>query len=98
MRRVSGDAASGGSAASGRFPIEDVTPAVAGGAYPAKAVIGEHVPISAVAYREGHDALGCSVAWRGPAGDKRPVRMTPADDGTGRWHASIQPDAIGEWE
>ena len=42
----------------GRFPIEDVTPAVACGRYPAKAVVGELVPVSAVSYREGHDALG----------------------------------------
>ena len=28
----------------GRFPIEDISPTVDGGAYPAKAVVGEHVP------------------------------------------------------
>src|SRR5947209_4161024 len=55
----------------GRFPIEDVTPCVACGRYPAKAVVGELVPISAVSYREGHATLGVNVVWQGPDG---PVR------------------------
>ena len=54
----------------GRFPIEDVTPSVSGGRYPAKAVVGELVPVAAVSYREGHNALGVNVVWRGPAGAK----------------------------
>ena len=45
----------------GRFPIEDVSPVVACGRYPAKAVVGDIVPVSARAYREGHDALGCML-------------------------------------
>src|SRR5215475_11277184 len=99
MPRASSDPTSlGVSVADGRIPIEDVTPTVSDGAYPAKAVVGEHVPISAVAYREGHDALGCSVTWRGPNGERRPVRMSGGDPGTGRWHATIQPDAVGAWE
>ena len=47
----------------GRFPIEDVTPAVSCGRSPAKAVVGEVLPVSAVSYREGHDALGVNVGW-----------------------------------
>jgi starch synthase (maltosyl-transferring) len=91
-------ASRGGSVSQRRFPIEDIRPTIDGGAYPAKAVVGEHVPISAVVYREGHDALGCVVTWRGPDGERPAARMTAADDGTGRWHATIQPDAVGAWE
>src|SRR4051794_33755100 len=40
----------------GRFLIEDVSPSVMCGRYPAKAVVGELVPVSARAYREGHDS------------------------------------------
>jgi starch synthase (maltosyl-transferring) len=81
-----------------RFPIEDVTPCVAGGRYPAKAVVGELVPVSALAYREGHDALGVQVAWTGPDGVDRPVRrMSPGETGSDRWHGAIQPDATGTW-
>ncbi|MEV0005036.1 maltotransferase domain-containing protein [Micromonospora sp. NPDC050980] len=82
----------------GRFPIEDVSPVVACGRYPAKAVVGEVVPVSARAYREGHDALGCNVVWLGPDGTARPfTRMRPGEPGQDRWHATICPDAVGEW-
>ncbi|MEO3816034.1 alpha-1,4-glucan--maltose-1-phosphate maltosyltransferase [Plantactinospora sp. B24E8] len=80
----------------GRIPIEDVTPSVACGRYPAKAVVGELVPVGATAYREGHAAMGCQVAWWGPDGEPRPVvRMRPGTDD--RWYATISPDVVGEW-
>jgi starch synthase (maltosyl-transferring) len=82
----------------GRIPVEDIRPTVHGGTHPAKAVVGEHVPVTAVVYREGHDALGCAITWRGPNGAQRPARMSPTDGGAGRWLATIQPDAAGEWE
>ncbi|MFI9526803.1 alpha-1,4-glucan--maltose-1-phosphate maltosyltransferase [Micromonospora rosaria] len=82
----------------GRFPIEDVSPTVSCGRYPAKAVVGEVVPVSARAYREGHDALGCNVVWLGPDGAARPfTRMRPGEPGQDRWHATIVPDAVGDW-
>ncbi|WP_319458466.1 alpha-1,4-glucan--maltose-1-phosphate maltosyltransferase [Micromonospora sp. RTP1Z1] len=82
----------------GRFPIEDVSPVVSCGRYPAKAVVGEIVPVSARAYREGHDALGCNVVWLGPDGAARPyTRMRPGEPGQDRWHATIRPDAVGDW-
>ncbi|MFC6023035.1 alpha-1,4-glucan--maltose-1-phosphate maltosyltransferase [Plantactinospora solaniradicis] len=82
----------------GRIPIEDVTPSVSCGRYAAKAVVGELVPVSARSYREGHAAMGCQVAWRGPDGVDRPVvRMRPGPDFDDRWHGSIRPDAVGEW-
>jgi starch synthase (maltosyl-transferring) len=83
---------------SGRFPIEDVTPVVDGGRYPAKAVVGEAMPVSALAYREGHDALGCTVIWCGPDGKEHPpARMTAGEAGSDRWHTTIRPDEVGEW-
>jgi starch synthase (maltosyl-transferring) len=82
----------------GRFPIEDVTPSVAGGRYPAKAVVGEHVPVAAVAYREGHGMLGCNVVWRGPDGVEQPfTRMEPGEPGLDQWQATIRPDVVGHW-
>ncbi|RKN35410.1 alpha-1,4-glucan--maltose-1-phosphate maltosyltransferase [Micromonospora musae] len=82
----------------GRFPIEDVSPVVSCGRYPAKAVVDELVPVTARAYREGHDALGCNVVWRGPDGATRPfTRMRPCEPGQDRWHATIRPDAVGDW-
>jgi starch synthase (maltosyl-transferring) len=82
----------------GRFPIEDVTPSVSCGRYPAKAVVGELVPVSAVSYREGHNALGVNVVWQGPDGQSEPfTRMRPGTPGLDQWHAVIKPDVVGRW-
>ena len=82
----------------GRLPIENVTPQVSCGEFPAKAVVGEQVPIGARSYREGHDALGCNVLWAGPDGVPRPfTRMRPGEPGLDLWHATIEPDAVGMW-
>jgi starch synthase (maltosyl-transferring) len=79
-----------------RIPIEDVRPPVDCREYASKAVVGEIVPISAVAYREGHDAIGVNVVWRGPDGRARAfTRMDPDFDDV--WRAVIRPDAEGEW-
>ncbi|GIL28310.1 alpha-1,4-glucan--maltose-1-phosphate maltosyltransferase [Actinocatenispora comari] len=82
----------------GRIPIEAVSPVVDCGRAPAKAVVGEWVTVSATVYREGHDALGCAVVWRSPAGLKQPfTRMTEVESGTDRWAAPIRPDLMGRW-
>ncbi|MCP2167015.1 alpha-1,4-glucan--maltose-1-phosphate maltosyltransferase [Goodfellowiella coeruleoviolacea] len=81
---------------SGRLGIDDVSPVVSCGRYPAKAVVGEHVPVSAVVWREGHDAVAATVSWRGPADRvNRQTRM--AERGEDHWVAAIVPDAEGEW-
>lgn len=82
----------------GRITIEDVSPRVECGRYPAKAVVGELVPIAATAYREGHQAIGCQVVWRGPDGRTAPfTRMRPGPPGGDRWYAQIRPDVVGRW-
>jgi starch synthase (maltosyl-transferring) len=82
---------------SGRLGIDDVSPLVDCGRYPAKAVVGEHVPIQATVWREGHDAVASTVAWRGPAdGTARQTRMTP-DAEPDRFSAVIVPDTEGLW-
>jgi starch synthase (maltosyl-transferring) len=82
----------------GRLGIDDVTPTVSCGRYPAKAVVGEHVPVTATVWREGHDAVAATVVWRGP-GDRtaRQTRMTELDDGLDHFAATIVPDAEGFW-
>ncbi|WP_309110633.1 maltotransferase domain-containing protein [Saccharothrix sp.] len=83
---------------SGRIYVEDVTPVVAAGRYPAKAVVGEHVPVTAAVWREGHDAAGATVVWRGPD-DRvaRHTRLALVDPGADRWSAAIAPDSPGPW-
>ncbi len=48
----------------GRIGIDDVEPVVSGGRFPAKAVVGEVVPVSATVWREGHDAVAATLVVR----------------------------------
>ena len=45
-----------------------VSPVIEGGAYPAKAAVGESIPIRAQVFREGHDAVNASVVLTDPDG------------------------------
>ena len=85
-------------AVSGRIAIDDVTPAVSCGKYPSKAVIGEHVPIAATVWREGHDAVAATVVWGGP-GDVvgQQIQMRPGQPGTDRFLATVVADRTGCW-
>ncbi|PRY41244.1 alpha-1,4-glucan--maltose-1-phosphate maltosyltransferase [Umezawaea tangerina] len=78
-----------------RIAVEDVTPVVR---RPAKAVVGEHVPVRAVVWREGHDAVGATLVWRGPHDEQeRATRMAPGPEGSDTHLADVVPDAPGEW-
>ncbi len=48
----------------GRIGIDDVAPVVSGGRFPAKAVVGEVVPVCATVWREGHDAVSATLVVR----------------------------------
>ena len=48
----------------GRIGIDDVAPVVSAGRYPAKAVVGEVVPVRATVWREGHDAVSATLVVR----------------------------------
>nr|WP_231946640.1 alpha-1,4-glucan--maltose-1-phosphate maltosyltransferase [Auraticoccus monumenti] len=82
----------------GRIPVVQVSPVVEGGAYPAKASVGERLPIRAKVFREGHDAVNASVVLTDPEGVERRVAMTallPA--GLDDWEASVVLDQEGPW-
>ena len=48
----------------GRIEIDDVAPVVSSGVYPAKAVVGEVVPVCATVWREGHEAVAATLVVR----------------------------------
>ncbi|QKG20359.1 alpha-1,4-glucan--maltose-1-phosphate maltosyltransferase [Actinomadura verrucosospora] len=82
----------------GRIPVLDVAPVVGEGRWPAKAVVGETVEVSATVFREGHEMLGAAVVLRGPDGTVRPgERMSEVGVGLDRWAALVTPDRMGEW-
>ena len=83
---------------SGRIAIDDVMPVVSCGRYPSKAVVGEHIAVRATVWREGHDAVGATVVWRGPGAEPASqVRMRPGPPGTDQFIATVVADQVGWW-
>ena len=78
----------------GRIVIDDVHPSTPNG-YPAKAVIGESVLVSADIFKDGHDVLAARVRWR-PAGTKKWAAAPMREILNDRWEAVIEPQSIGE--
>ncbi|MGN6605540.1 MAG: alpha-1,4-glucan--maltose-1-phosphate maltosyltransferase [Jatrophihabitans sp.] len=85
----------------GRIGLASVSPVVGStttAEFPAHAVVGEAVPVSATVFREGHDAVAATVVLRDPARKVHStVRMRPGATGTDRWHATVRADAGGLW-
>ncbi|MFZ5848228.1 MAG: alpha-1,4-glucan--maltose-1-phosphate maltosyltransferase [Actinomycetota bacterium] len=82
----------------GRIPIMDVAPVVDLGRYPAKAVVGEPFEVTALVFREGHDALNADVVLTDPDGKRRPwVRMTKDPEEPDLWRAEVSADRQGAW-
>jgi starch synthase (maltosyl-transferring) len=68
------------------------------GQYPAKAVPGEAVQVTATVFREGHEMLGAGVVLRDPGGATRPlVPMSELAPGSDHWGAEVAPDGEGLW-
>ncbi|HMI32765.1 MAG TPA: alpha-1,4-glucan--maltose-1-phosphate maltosyltransferase [Propionibacteriaceae bacterium] len=81
-----------------RIPVHKVSPVIEGGAYPAKAVVGESVPIRATVFREGHDAVNASVVLTDPNGNERLEPMHPTTPlGFDWWTASVVLETEGSW-
>ena len=77
-----------------RIPVHKVSPVIEGGAYPAKAVVGESIPIRATVFREGHDAVNASVVLTDPNGTERLEPMHPTTPlGFDWWTASVVLDS-----
>lgn len=82
----------------GRIPVMEVMPVVDLGRLPAKATVGEPLPIRATVFREGHDRLGAEVVLIDPQGRRRPpVRMTEQSGVPDRYTAWVTPDQPGAW-
>jgi starch synthase (maltosyl-transferring) len=82
-----------------RLGITDVFPVVSCGAFSARAVVGEHVPVTATVFREGHDAVAADVVWLGPSDEGTPPlrRMARFGEEPDRWLTTVVPDREGRW-
>jgi starch synthase (maltosyl-transferring) len=92
-----------------RLGITDVAPVVSCGSFSARAVVGEHVPITATVFREGHDAVAANVVWESLAdnlggsdgtagsGSSPFIRMARYGQEPDRWLATVVPQHEGRW-
>jgi starch synthase (maltosyl-transferring) len=83
-----------------RLGITDVAPVVSCGSFSARAVVGEHLPVTATVFREGHDAVAANVVWTAPGADDADaplVRMAKLPPEPDRWIATVVPDREGPW-
>jgi len=80
-----------------RLVIENVTPAVDGGQFPVKRIVGDVVRVEADVFGDGHDPLVAALLWR--AADEtqwRETRMTLLVND--RWMAEFPLDRLGRHE
>ena len=80
-----------------RIVIDDVRPRTPTTGFPAKAVVGEIVRVSADVFKDGHDVLGARVLWHPvekPTWEEAPLRHV----GNDRWEGTIEPSALGPHE
>ena len=81
-----------------RAVVEVVSPVVDGGSFPAKASVGEPVPVIADVFGDGHDAVDAALRWRHApvGGDHGSWHETPmtylVND---RWEATFVADRLG---
>ncbi|HTV11790.1 MAG TPA: maltotransferase domain-containing protein [Acidimicrobiales bacterium] len=78
-----------------RLVVQDVRPATPHG-FPAKAIVGERVPVSANIFREGHDVLAARAVLRQGARVATSSPMTRL--GNDEWAGWATPDATGLFE
>jgi starch synthase (maltosyl-transferring) len=78
--------------------IEDVRPALEGGRYPLKRIVGDVIPVEATVFRDGHDVLRAAVKWRrAKDGEWREVPMTCANRGLDLWTAEFRLEENGRY-
>jgi starch synthase (maltosyl-transferring) len=84
-----------------RIVIQYPTPAVDGGAYPAKRCVGDTVEVAADIFRDGHELLRAVVCHRGPGDEdwtETELARIDAHLGGVRWAARFDVDRRGTWE
>ena len=81
-----------------RLGIDDVRPLISAGSVASKAVVGEVIPVTALVWREGHDAVSATLsAWaaRSTATSSVTMQVDPKDQD--RVHGVFTPGTQGTW-
>ena len=79
-----------------RAVIEAVAPAVDGGRFPIKRVLGEEVVVEADCFADGHDELACLLLYRRDS-DAAWESVPMVALGNDRWRAAFTVDTIGAY-
>ena len=79
-----------------RVVIEGVRPAVEGGAYPIKRVIGEEVVVEADVFGDGHDLVSCALRFR-HEGESTWSESAMTLLGNDRWRGSFTVTELGRY-
>lgn len=80
-----------------RLGIDDVRPSLSGNAA-SKAVVGEVVPVTALVWREGHDAVAATLSvWNTDSPSTSAVTMTVDPENPDRVHGVFSPATAGRW-
>ncbi|MGF1624760.1 MAG: alpha-1,4-glucan--maltose-1-phosphate maltosyltransferase [Alphaproteobacteria bacterium] len=77
-----------------RIAIEDVSPVIDGGRFPAKAVVGRPFVLEADIFCDGHDVIGTASLVR-PVQSRRWTELPMQPLGNDRWRAVTTFDAVG---
>jgi starch synthase (maltosyl-transferring) len=80
-----------------RIIVDNITPSVKNGRFPAKRVFSDTIVVEADVFTDGHDLLAVELLWR-PADEKEWRRERMRSLGNDRWQAVIAPDRIGRHE
>jgi starch synthase (maltosyl-transferring) len=80
-----------------RIQLQAVAPQVDCGRYPAKATIGDRVPVSATIFRDGHDQLRAVVRYR-RVGTRRWREAPLVPVGNDRWEGGFEVADLGRWQ
>src|ERR1700761_9421158 len=79
-----------------RVVIEEISPTIDGGRYPAKRVLGDRVKVTAAIFSDGHDHVAARLLYRHSSQkDWSAARFTPLVNDL--WEAEFVPDKLGEW-
>ncbi|HET7104344.1 MAG TPA: alpha-1,4-glucan--maltose-1-phosphate maltosyltransferase [Terracidiphilus sp.] len=79
-----------------RVVIEEVSPQVNGGRYPAHRIVGDEVQVKAAIFADGHDHPAGRLLYRHRS--ERRWRSSPMiEDTNDLWHGSFQVDRTGGW-
>ena len=81
-----------------RLGIDDVRPLISAGSVASKAVVGEVIPVTALVWREGHDAVSATLsAWAARTAATSSVTMHVDPDDQDRVHGVFTPGTQGTW-